>query len=67
MERNTFFVIATIVSRRLRHLFSAYKKIPKKRITNRSSLTLRMRKREVRTEILDSNTQIVYVCVDKSD
>jgi len=67
-QRGTrYFVMVAIISRRSRHLLSTYKKIPKKNYEPKFRNSSDEERKEVLTEMTDSDTQIVYVCVDKND
>jgi len=63
-----FFVIAAIVTRRSRHLLKVYKSIP---IGNDSEVKFyeaRHNERlDILTELAESESSIVYVCVNKKD
>ena len=63
----SFFVMAAIVSRRSRKLLSTYKKIPIKDYESKFSNSSNEERRNVLIEMADSDTQIVYVCIDKND
>ena len=62
-----FFVMAAIVSGRSRRLLSTYKKIPVKEYESKFSNSTDEEREEVLSEMATTDTQIVYVCVDKSD
>jgi len=67
-EKGTrYFVMVAIVSRRSRQLLSTYKKIPKKDYESKFGNSSDEERKEVLTEIIDSDTQIVYVCIDKDN
>jgi hypothetical protein len=67
-QRGTrFFVVAAIVTRRSRHLLSTYKRIPKKSYEAKFKNSSCEERTEVLTEISGSDSQIVYVCIDKSN
>jgi len=62
-----FFVMAAIVSRRSRKLLSTYKKIPIKDYESKFSNSSNEERMEVLAEMADSDTHIVYICIDKND
>jgi hypothetical protein len=62
-----FFVMAAIISGRSRRLLSTYKKIPIKEFESKFSNSSDEERNGVLNEIATTDTQIVYVCVDKSD
>jgi len=62
-----YFVIAAIISKRSRHLLSTYKRIPKKDYEAKFSNSSDDEKTEVLTEMMDSDVQVVYLCIDKSN
>jgi hypothetical protein len=62
-----FFVMVAIVTRRSRHLLSTSKKIPEKGYETNFKNSSDEERREVLTELANSDAQIVYLCIDKND